>query len=185
MSLFDSDQLRQVLRRYLFCAVCSGLSLILAAALWVLRQNVRTLEKDNRETSQEFVAMLSTLKAGPLVRQELARAEETVQRIEGNLVIEKNLAENLWYFYKLHPDSKEILASLRPLNPQPSTDGSDYKLIPFSLQLAGTFEQVASYLLELESGPRLAQVTAFRFRRIKLGAPELAVTVEVRLLGKK
>jgi Tfp pilus assembly protein PilO len=185
MNPFDLDQLRAAIRRYLFCAVCSALSLVLAAALWVLRQNVVGLEKSNRETSQEFAAMLATLKAGPLVRQELARAQDSVARIEGNLVVEKNLAENLWYFYKIHPDSKEILTSLRPLNAQPATDGSDYKLVPFSLQLTGTYEQIASYLLELETGPRLAVIKAFSFRRQQLGQPALALNLEVRLLGKK
>jgi Tfp pilus assembly protein PilO len=185
MNPFDLDQLRALVRRYLFCAVCGGLSLVLAVALWVLRQNVAALEKANRETSQEFAAMLSTLKAGPLVRQELARAQDAVQRIEGNLVIEKNLAENLWYFYKIHPDSKEILTNLRPLNSQPSADSSDYKLVPFSLQLTGTFEQVAAYLLELETGPRLALVKSFKFWRPQLGSPNLTLDLEVRLLGRK
>ena len=185
MNPFDSNQLAALLRRNIFCTVCSGLSLVLAIAIWWLWQDVHILEIENRERAQQFAAMLSTMKTGPLVRQELARAQDIVQRIESNLVIERNLAENLWYFYKIHPESKEILTTLRPLNPEASSDGSDYKLVPFSLLLNGTYEQVASYLLQLETGPRLALIKSFSFRRQQQGSANLTLNLEVKLLGKK
>jgi Tfp pilus assembly protein PilO len=185
MNPFDSTQLRALLRRNIFSTVCSGLSLVLAVAIWWLWQDVHILEIENRERAQQFAAMLSTMKTGPLVRQELARAQDIVQRIEGNLVIERNLAENLWYFYKIHPDSKEILTTLRPLNSEASADGSDYKLVPFSLQLNGTYEQVASYLLQLETGPRLAMIKSFKFERQQKSSSGLILYLEVKLLGKK
>jgi Tfp pilus assembly protein PilO len=185
MNPVETTQLFGLVRRHVFSSVCSCLSLILLAAIWVLRQDLHAREIENRERSQEFAAMLSTLRSGPLIRQELARAQQTVQRIENNLVIEKNLAENLWYFYKIDPESKDILTTCRPLNPETSAEGSEYKLVPFSLLLTGTYEQVAGYLLQLETGPRLGVIRSFSFRRQQQGAPGLTLYLEVRMLGRK
>ncbi len=185
MNPFSSTQLYILVSRNLFSAVCCFLSLFLAAAIWALQMDVHSLEIVNREGSQEFAAMLATLTTGPVVRQELARAQDIVQRIEGNLVVEKNLAENLWYFYKIDPESKDILTSLRPLNPEPAPEDFEYKLVPFSLQLTGTYEQVATYLLHVETGPRLALIKSFSFRRQTQGSDSLTLNLEVRLLGRR
>lgn len=185
MNPFDSTQLFSLFRRNLFASACTILCVLLAAGLWILYQDVHSLEIVNRERSQEGAAMDSTLVTGPLIRQELAHAQETLQRIESNLVIEKNLAENQWYFYKIHPDSKEILTSIRGMNSDPVADDSEYKMVPFALQLSGTYQQVAAYLLQLETGPRLVQIRSFSFRRVRQGAPGLTLNLEVRVLGKK
>ena len=185
MNPFDSNQLVDLFRRNVFCTVCCVVSLILGVAYWWLWQDAHILEIENRERSQQFAAMLSTLKSGPLIRQELARAQDIVQRIEGNLVIEKNLADNLWYFYKIHPDSKDILTTLRPMNADAAADDADYKLVPFTLQLTGTYEQVAGYLLQLETGPRLALIRSFAFRRQSAAQPTLTLNLDIKLLGKR
>ncbi len=165
MNSHETTRLSSLLRRNIFVTVCIMLCVLLAPGLWVLGLDVRSREIMARERSQEGAAMDSTLVTGPLIKQELARAQDIVQRIDGNLVIEKNLADNLWYFYKIHPESKVILTNLMALNSDPAPDDSDYKLVAFSLQLTGTYEQVAGYLLQLETGPRLVQIRTFGFRR--------------------
>ena len=185
MNPFDSGQLFGVIRRNPFSSICTLLSLLLLAGLWVLWQDAHSLEIVNRELSQEGAAMDSTLVTGPLIKQELARAQETVLRIESNLAIDKNLADNLWYFYRIDPESKEILTYLRAMNPDPPSDDSDYKLVPFSLQLTGNYQQLGTYLLHLETGPRLVLIKSFSFRRQRPGAPGLTLNLEVRVLAKK
>lgn len=185
MISLESSQLGSLLRRNIFCTVCTILSLLLAAGIWILSMDIHTREILNRERSQEGAAMDSTLVTGPLIKQELARAQEIVQRFESNLVIDKNLADNLWYFYKIHPDSKDILTNLRALNADAASDDSDYKTVPFSLQLTGTYAQVSSYLLQLETGPRLTQIRSFNFRRQGPRSPILTLNLEVRVLAKK
>jgi hypothetical protein len=185
MNPLESSQLGSLLRRNIFCTVCTILSLLLAAGLWVLQLDVHSLEIVNRERSQEGAAMDSTLVTGPLIKTELARAQDIVQRIESNLAIEKNLPDNRWYFYKIDPDSKEILTNLRGLNADPAPDDSDYKLVPFSLQLTGGFEQVAGYLLQLETGPRLCLIKSFSFRRQGQRSPIVILNLEVKVLARK
>lgn len=184
MSLLDSS-LFGVFRRNLFCTICTLTSILLGIGLWVLHLDIKTREIENRELSQDGAAMNSTLVTGPLIKQELARAQEIVQRIESNLAIEKNLPDNHWYFYKIDPDSKDILTNLRDLNPEPAPEDSEYKMISFSLQLTGTYVQVANYLLQLETGPRLIQIKAFSFRRQRQGAPSLTLNLDIRVLARK
>jgi len=185
MNPFDSSQLFGVVRRNIFCSVCTAVSLLLLAGLWVLRMDAHSQEILYRERSQEGAAMDSTLVTGPLIKTELARAQEIVQRIESNLAIEKNLADNLWYFYRIDSESKEILTSLRALNADPSGDDYEYKLIPFSLQLTGTYQQLGAYMLHLETGPRLVQIRSFSFRRPNPGSPGLTLLLDARVLAKK
>ena len=185
MNSLESSQLGGLLRRNIFCTMCAILSLSLAAGLWVLQLDVHRLEIENRERSQDGAAMDSTLVTGPLIKTELARAQDIVQRIESNLAIEKNLPDNSWYFYKIDPDSKEILTNLRPLNAEPGNDDSDYKLVPYSIQLTGRYEQVAGYLLQLETGPRLCLIKSFTFHRQGQRSPVVMLNLEVKVLAKK
>ncbi len=184
MSAMSSGELVPLMRRYLFGTVCSVLSLLLIAAIWILWQDVHTLEALNHERTQEGQAVLSTLVSGPLIRQELARAQEVVQRIESNLVIESKLEENVGYFYQIQSRTHAEVVYLRPQNADPGGD-SDYKTIPFTLQLVGTYEQLASYLLALETGPKFVQIKFFSFRRRETGSDKLSLSLDLKLLGKR
>lgn len=185
MNSLESSGLGTLLRRNIFGSVCTILCVVLAAGLWILSMDVHSLEVVNRERTQEGAAMDSTLVTGPVIKQELARAQDIAQRIESNLVVDKLLADNLWYFYKIHPDSKDILTNIRALNAEAASDDSDYKLVPFSLQLTGTYEQVAGYLLQLETGPRLTLVRSFVFRRQGARSPIISLNLEVKVLARK
>lgn len=184
MNPFDSVEVLALMRRYLFCTICTILSLLLIAAIWILWQDVHTLEALNRERTQEGQAMLSTMVSGPLIRQELARAQEIVQRIDKSLMIESRLEENVGYFYKIQSQTKADVVYLRPQNADSNND-SDYRVIPFTLQLAGTYEQVANYLLALETGPRFVQIKFFSFKRRQAGADSLTLSLDLKMLGKR
>lgn len=187
MNPFDFAELRALFREHLFPAICSVVSLVLAATIWILWQEGNSLTILNRERSREGETMLSTLVSGPLVRQELAHAHETVQRLEQNLINETDLAENYGYFYKLEEQSKARLSAggLRQMGTDPAYDGSDYAPIPFILQLTGTYQEVATYLLLLETGPKLIMIKSFSLRRRESGSDVVTLNLEVRLLGKR
>ncbi|MDB6126888.1 MAG: hypothetical protein JWM35_784 [Verrucomicrobia bacterium] len=177
-------QIVGIMRRNLFRAVCTIVSLVLIVLIWVLRLDVHTWEVQNREHTQENQAMLSTLVSGPLVKQELARAQEIVQRIDGNLVVESKLEENFSYFYRLKRETGAEIIFLKQ-NPAESPSDGDYKVIPFTLQLAGTYEQLAAFVLSIETGPKLAQVKLFSFHRREGGSNNLALSIDVKLLARR
>jgi len=57
--------------------------------------------------------------------------------------------------------------------------------VPFSIRVTGTFEQAASFLHAIETGPRLASISNLSFRRVTPGGTNLILEMTVQLLGKK
>ena len=81
--------------------------------------------------------------------------------------------------------TKARLSDLRQLGSTPVESKSPYRLIPYRLRLTGNYEQVVGFLGSLESGPRLAAISSFSFRRRDAGGPAVVLELDVELLGKK
>jgi len=128
---------------------------------------------------------LASMISGPSVRQELAASREITRRIEDNLVVDDNLAENLWYFYKIEQQTKAHLVELRPINSVASDSKAFYKRVPFTVRLTGTYEQTAAFLYAIETGPRLANITSLTFRRVEPESLNILLDMDLELLGKK
>lgn len=179
------EPLLALLRRYPFSAACLSLTLLFGAAAWYFSNHNDELEIVRADRAKEGEAMLTLLVGGSTQRQELAAVREAARRIEENLVIETNLAENAFYFYKFEEQTKARLPELHPLT-SPTTDASPlYRRVPYTLRVAGTYEQVASFLFALETGPRLANITAFGFSRREAGGTAITLDLSLELLGKK
>ena len=171
-----------LLRRYPFAATCLFLIIGSGAGAYVLSGYIDTHEAARIERAKEGEAMLELLVSGSTQREELAAVREAARRIEDNLVIESNLAENHFYFYKFEEQSKARLPELHPLS-SPLTDAASlYRRVPYSLRVSGTYEQVTAFLFAIETGPRLANITAFSFGRRAEG---VSLELSLELLGKK
>lgn len=174
----------QLVRRYPYCAFCGILSIALGGTAWYFWGQIDVLEVARQEKSKEGEVMLSLLVSGSTQRQELASAREAARRIEDNLLIDVNLTDNLWYFYKLEEQTKVRLPELHQLS-SPQDTSTLYKRIPFTVRVVGTYDQVAAFLLALETGPRLVSITNFSFARRDPGGNSLALDLSIELLGKK
>ena len=173
------------LRRNLFGTICTVLIIGSAVATWFLWDDIDSLEHARDDRDQEDKEMLDTLKKGSSQREELAAVRTATHRIEDNLVIENNLAENYWYFFRFEEQAKARLPELHQLS-SPSTDSSPlFRRVPYSIRVTGTYEQVAAFLISIESGPRLASITAFDFSRRAPGADSLTLDLTLELLGKR
>ena len=178
------EPLLLLLRRYPFCAACIAVTLLSAGTAWYLSGQNTDLEAVRVERAKEGEAMLALLVGGSTQRQELAAAKEAARRIEENLVIDSNLAENAFYFYKFEEQTKARLPELHPLSSPASDSSALYRRVPYTLRVVGTYEQVSAFLFAIETGPRLANITAFSFsRRESEGGVSLDLSLE--LLGKK
>jgi Tfp pilus assembly protein PilO len=173
------------LRRYPFPAVCVILVLVCGGGAWWLSGDVDELHAVHADKTKEGEAMLALLIGGTAQRQELANARAATKRIEENLVTVGNLGENTSYLYQLETETKAQVAESHPLN-TPITDTVPlYSRVPYSLRITGTYEQVASYVLRLETGPRLASITTFSCARRETGGTTLMMDLTVDFLGKK
>jgi Tfp pilus assembly protein PilO len=172
-----------LLRRYPHAAVCSVLTIALLATAFYLHGQIADLQTTQQARAKEGEAMLDLMVGGTAQRQELALVHEIARRIEDNLVVETNLAENLWYFAKFEEQTKARLPELHQLNSPPGDASPLFKRVPYTLRVTGNFEQVAAFLLALETGPRLVNVTSFNW--VRTGTASMTLDLAVELLAKK
>ncbi|HMD60161.1 MAG TPA: type 4a pilus biogenesis protein PilO [Opitutaceae bacterium] len=185
MNLADLMQWIAVLRRHPLSVFCAVVCVACAIVSWYIIGNLKWLDLEHRQLGQDADLAVSTLISGPAIRQELAAAREITRRIEDNLVVPDNLAENLWYFYKIEQHSKAHLLELHPLNAITSDSKALYRRIPFSIKVTGTYEQTGAFLYLTETGPRLANITSMTMRRRDTGGLVTVLDMNVELLGKK
>ena len=174
-----------LIRRWPYCAACVAVTLLCGAGAWFVRSEITALLAAQAERARDGEAMLATLVSGSTQRAELEAVREATRRIDDNLVVESNLAENLWYFYKLEEQTKARLPELHQLN-SPSTDKSPlYRRVPYTLRITGGYWQVASFLLALETGPRLVRITSFNYARADGAGSSMTLDLGLELLGKR
>lgn len=129
--------------------------------------------------------MLALLVGGSTQKQELEAVRAAIRRIEDNLVVEANLAENLLYFYKLEEQTKAKLPELHQLS-SPNLDKSPiYRRVPYTLRVSGGFEQVSAFLLALETGPRLVKIITCGFARTDVSGSNIVLDLNLEVLGKR
>lgn len=177
--------LLRTIRRWPYCLACVAITIASGVGWWWCHARIAELQVVHAQRAKEGEAMLALLVGGSTQRAELEAVREAARRIEENLVVEANLAENLWYFYKLEEQTKARLPELHQLS-SPTTDKSPlYRRVPYSLRIAGNYEQVAAFLLALETGPRLAKITGFNCARADAAGSAVSLDLNVELLGKK
>ncbi len=181
----DIIQWIAVMRRHPLSVLCASVCVACALLSWLIFGNLKWLELEHKQLGQDADLAVSTLISGPSVRQELAASRDITRRIEDNLVMSDNLAENLWYFYKIEQQSKAHLVDLHPLNAISSDSKALYKRIPFSLRVSGSYEQVGAFLYLTETGPRLSDITYVSLKRREPGSQAIILDMNVELLGKK
>jgi len=185
MNVADFMQWIATARRNPLSALCASICVFCLLVCWYVNSDLRWLEIDHKQLQQDAELQLAAMISGPSVRAERLSALEVTRRIEDNLVVEDNLAENLWYFYKMEQQTKVHIAELLPLNSVVTDSRSLYRRVPFSIRVTGTFEQAASFLHAIETGPRLASISNLSFRRVTPGGTNLILEMTVQLLGKK
>ena len=174
-----------MMRRYRYCAACVIVAIAALLGAWFLRGEIRIYQLTLSDRAKQGDETLSTLVGGSTTRQELAHVREATRRIEENLVVETNLAENLWYFYKLEEQTKVRLPELHQLSSPPNDKSPLYRRVPYTLRVTGTYEQVTSFLQALETGPRLLKITSFNFGRLDPQGATLSLDLGIELLGKR
>jgi len=178
-------KLGQLAVRYPFCAACIVLSVLLAGTGIWLQFDLTDLTARQQEHAKEGDRMLIALARGSQLRAELAITRAATQRIQENLVVEKNVPENFWYFYKIEQDTQAKLAELqqRPAVVADTGASTTYKRVPFSLRVTGPFRAVISFLQRLETGPRFGRINSFAIQRLDPQSSDVALQLDLELLG--
>lgn len=174
-----------LIRRYPFAAASILIVLACGGGAYWLSTDIDAQEAARIDRAKEGEAMLELLVSGSTQRQELDAVRDATRRIDENLIVESDLAGNQWYFYRIEEQTKTRLMELHPQSSPPSDGASLYKRVPYSLRVSGTYEQVAAYLLAIETGPRLSNITSFAYARRDRDGSGVILDLSLELLGKK
>lgn len=174
-----------ILRRHVFSVICSAVALaaLVTAALWWL--GLEDLRNEHDQKSEQTKKMYNLRKTGPVLKSELTSVREFTQKLEENLTDEDDRSGNDDYFRKLAARSRAQLRDLQQLNSPPLEEGALYKRVPFSLRVTGTYAQVQAFLHNVETGPRLANLTGFAMLRSPPTSADVSLEIDVELIGKK
>lgn len=178
-------RLLDFVRRWPYSVTCGVLTVLLAGGAAYLHVEINRLESTLKSKSEEGETMLDKLVGSSTLRQELTEIRQVTRRIEENLVIETNLAVNLWYFYKLEEQTKAQLPELHQVSSPASDKSPHFRRVPYGLRVIGTYEHVAAFLLALETGPRLVKITTFSLSRTDPSGASVSLDLNVELLGKR
>lgn len=179
------QQFAFLFRRYPVALTSSILFVLLGIGDYFLWQRREGLAGTYDRTRQEGEAMFSALNGHTRILAQLATVNEALTYIDGNLPAETDLAGNLDYFYQIEKITKIRLAGLSQLSSQPGGPDAPFRAIPFSLRLAGPYNQIMAFLHALETGPRLIRVKNYRFVQTDPGAVDgLSLDLTVEMLGR-
>jgi Tfp pilus assembly protein PilO len=185
MNIADFMQWIATARKHPVSLVCASICVCCALVCWYVNTDLRWLDIDHKQLQQDSDLQLAAMLSGPSVRAERLAALEATHRLEDNLVVEENLAENLWYFYKMEQQTKVHIAELQPTNSTVTNSNSLYRRVPFNIRVTGSYTQTAAFLHAIETGPRLATITSLSYRRVSPTSTNLILELSVQLLGKK
>ena len=178
-------RLGQLALRYPIGAAGLVLSVVLAGVSIWLQLDSSALEIRQQSRAREGDNMLKFIARGSQLRTELTTVRAAAQRITESLVVEKNIPENFWYFYKIEQDTQVKLTELqqRPTPLQDAGTPATYKRVPFSLKLTGNFRAVIAYLQRLETGSRFGRINSFQLQRQDPTTSNVVLQLDLELLG--
>lgn len=176
--------LARLLRRYPAAFALGAAALALGLVDTFAYQQLHFLREARAIRQRDGEELSVLLLRGPMLREDAQRVAAATRRIDENLVAETNLAENLWYFYKIEEETRARLSELRQLSAPLADTGSPYRPVPYTLRLTGTYDQVTSFLQRIETGPRVARITSFTYSRVSPASPVVALDLALSLLGR-
>ena len=181
----NRERLRQILEllgRHRFNTVCVVVMLIGVVVAAGYLRGLSALQAEYDAVSLEGQGTLDVRKSGPTLREELAYVKEAVRLIDENLFDEYNRPENYEYFRDIAFAVRAVLADCQQLNALPVA--GEYKCVPFTLRVTGTYQQLHAFIYGVETGPRLSNVLSFTLRRIPGSDNNLTLQMNVELLAR-
>lgn len=178
-------ELSRLAQRFPFCAACILLSVVLAAAAVFLRGDLSEFERLQQDRAREGERMLNFVARGAQLRSEAAAIRAAAQRITENLVVEKNIPENFWYFYKIEQETQTKLTELqqRPASVPDTGTPTAFKRVPYSLRITGGFRPVIAYLQKVETGSRFGRINSFVLQRQDGTGANVLLVLDLDLLA--
>lgn len=178
------DRLKEFFRTKPFVGICIGICILSLIGIWWVTRQTNAYALELARVTDQGTETMGLVAMRNMLQSELELAENAVRRTEEHLVIEENLAENLWYFYSIEGQTQTRLTELRQLDPTALAEGESYVRVPYELSASGDFAGVTELLRQLEIGPRLVHIREFSLRREAEAEELLSLDLSLEMLGK-
>ena len=178
------DRIKDFFRNQPFVTASILICLLSLGGMWWVARQTNAYASELMRVTDQGTKTLGLVAMRNMLQTELKLADNAVRRAEDNLVIEDNLADNLWYFYSIEGRTGTRLVELRQLDPPSPAKGETFLRIPYELSAIGDFVGISELLRLLETGPRLVRINEFALRRESEGDELLSLDLSLELLGR-
>lgn len=177
------DRIKEFLRSQPFVSASIVICVLSLGGIWWVRGQTSAYELELARVTDQGTETLGLVAMRNMLESELELVQNAIGRTDDNLVIEENLAENLWYFYSIEGQTETRLTELRQLEPAALASGETYLRVPYELSATGDFVGISEFLRQLEVGPRLVHIQEFSIRREAEADELLSLDLSVEMLG--
>jgi len=160
----SSEQHLAVVKKNPLIVACASVALLIGIGMYLRGGLGEKISAELEEKSLKGQRMTNNLKFSVRLDEQLAQMEGSREEMESRLVDVGQLAENLRYFYALESSTGTKLSDLRQMAGVPSFDAKKkagkpaYKPIGYAISLTGNYEEVVSFLQQLEAGKHFSRI---------------------------
>lgn len=184
------QDLAEKLRRYPIPSAC-GLIVFVCFFAFYLRMNLLTdLDIENGAVQSQVDQVEKNVQDGRTLSADLEKMKAAMATFDTRVIRPAELADNLKYFYELEAATQTSIADLRQSIPAPVKGAPKAILSPveYSVIVNGRFDQVISYISELERGRHFYRLKGVSIQRGrdepgKVGGTPLVMSLNLELLG--
>lgn len=161
-------------------------------------EQITRLAADYDDLGVRRARILKNLKFAADIERDLERFSAMQEELEARLFRPQDLASNQRYFYQLESLTGVTLKSLQQILKPVSTgknsqrarrkaEQASYEEIVYDMGVVGTYENVLSFLREIEGGEAIAYLEGFSMvsSEAAKGDPLVEMRMTVDVLGKK
>lgn len=178
------EKIKDFFRSYPFVGVTLIVMLLSGVGWWYIRYQTEAYRVELDRMTKQGTETMGLVAMRGMMGTELETVKEAVRRTNDSLLIEENLAENLWYFYSVEGRTSTRLTELRQLDPPTPGANDNYLRVPYELSASGDFVGITEFMRQLETGPRLMRINEFSIRRDTGAEDMLSLDLSVELLGE-
>lgn len=161
------QDLVEKLRRFPVPTSCGAIVLVCFFAFYLRMDLITELQIDNDDVQRQMQQFERNLAHGRTLEKHIAEMDTKVAELDARVIKPAELANNLKYFYEIEASTHVAIADLRQSVPAPAKGAARTILagVDYSVLVTGRFDQVLSYLNELEHGRHFFRLESFNLQR--------------------
>jgi hypothetical protein len=187
------QDLVEKLRRYPVPTACGAIVFVCFFAFYLRMNLITDLEIENDDVQRQAQQVEQNLTHGRTLEKHIAEMDAKVTEFNARVIKPAELANNLKYFYEIEAVTRVSIADLRQSvsTPAKSTTKAILASVDYSVLVTGRFDQVLSYINELEHGRHFFRLEGFNLQRGRqegtpadaTGPGPVTMSLNLQLLG--